>query len=89
MGEEWPKVLLELFDDPLLDGVRLKAKPLTADDRLVAKLLEVTDWVEANGREPQRDGSSLKEKLLAASLLALRQRDAECLKTFDRLNLLA
>ena len=31
---EWPKQLLELFDDPLLDGVRPKVAAPTADDRM-------------------------------------------------------
>ena len=35
---EWPKELLELFDDPLLDGVRPKAAAPTANDRMVQKL---------------------------------------------------
>ena len=39
---EWPKELLEIFDDPLLDGVRPKAVAPTANDRMQQKLAEVT-----------------------------------------------
>ena len=83
---EWPVELFELFDDPILANVRPKAAALTASDRMVAKLYELTEWVETNGRLPQR-GGSLKEKLLAASLEALR-RERDALGAYDRLNIL-
>jgi hypothetical protein len=67
------KELLGLFDDPLLDGARPFAKPITADDRIMQKMTEVKGWIEMNGREPQRDGS-LKEKLMYASLKTLKEK---------------
>ncbi|MBP5425691.1 MAG: hypothetical protein J6Y33_06415 [Prevotella sp.] len=67
------KELLVLFDDPLLDGARPFAKPITADDRIMQKMTEVKGWIEMNGREPQRDGS-LKEKLMYASLKTLKEK---------------
>ena len=85
---EWPKELLELFEDPLFDGVRPKAKTPTADDRLVAKLEEVTKWVEEHdGKLPEKTGG-LKEKLLVASLFALRKQTTDGLREYDRLHLL-
>lgn len=85
---EWPKELLELFEDPLFDGVRPKAKAPTADDRLVAKLEEVTKWVEEHdGKLPEKTGG-LKEKLLEASLVALRNQATDGLREYDRLHLL-
>lgn len=84
---EWPVDLLELFDDPILASVRPKAAAPTASDRMVAKLYELTEWVETNGRLPQRSGS-LKEKLLAASLDALR-REGDALRAYDRLDILS
>jgi hypothetical protein len=83
---EWPVELLELFDDPILANVRPKAAAPTASDRMVAKLYDLTEWVEANGRLPQRSGG-LKEKMLAASLDALR-RERDALTAYDRLCLL-
>ena len=53
---KWPKELLELFDDQLLDGVRPKVSAPTADDRLNKKLAEVQAWISAHGREPKHDG---------------------------------
>ena len=70
---EWPKELLELFDDPLLAGVRPRAAAPTANDRMLQKLAEVTDWIEKNGREPGEDGN-LKEKMMYAAMTALKAK---------------
>ena len=70
---EWPKELLELFDDPLLEGVRPKAPAPTANDRMQQKLAEVNNWIAKNGREPRKDGD-LKEKMMYAAMLALRKK---------------
>lgn len=67
------KELLELFDDPLLDGARPFAKAITADDRIMQKIAEIKEWISQNGREPQKDGS-LKEKLMNASLTTLKEK---------------
>ena len=69
---EWPQELLALFEDPLLDGVRPKAAPITADDRMSQKQAEVETWISAHGREPKRDGD-LKEKMMWAAMTALRK----------------
>ena len=70
---EWPQELLEIFGDPLLDGVRPKVAAPTADDRMNQKLAEVQAWMSAHGREPGR-GGDLKEKRMCAALTALRQK---------------
>jgi len=70
---EWPKELLEIFDDPLLDGVRPKMAAPTANDRMQQKLAEVKDWIAKNGREPRKDGD-LKEKMMYAAMVALKQK---------------
>lgn len=70
---EWPRELIELFDDPLLEGVRPKAPAPTANDRMQQKLAEVNNWIAQNGREPREDGD-LKERLLYASLTALKEK---------------
>jgi hypothetical protein len=67
------KELLELFNDPLLDGARPFAKAITADDRIMQKMAEIKEWIAQNGREPQKDGS-LKEKLMYASLTTLKEK---------------
>ena len=73
---EWPKELLELFEDPLLDGVRPKMAAPTANDRMQQKLAEVNNWIAKNGREPQKNGD-LKEKLMFAAMTKLREKGFE------------
>ena len=41
--KEWPAELLELFDDPLLEGVKPKAPPITADERTQKKIEELEE----------------------------------------------
>lgn len=84
---EWPKELLEIFDDPLMADVRPKPKAPTPDDRLAQKLLNINAWYASNGREPQTDGS-LKEKLLARSLKNLRDKANDSLRQYDEYHLL-
>jgi hypothetical protein len=73
---EWPKELLELFDDPLLDNVRPKVVAPTANDRIQQKLAEVKNWIANNGREPRKDGD-LKEKMMCAAMKALKEKGVE------------
>ena len=70
---EWPKELIEIFDDPLLDGVRPKVAAPTPNDRMQQKLAEVNEWIARNGREPRMDGD-LKEKMMYAAMMALRNK---------------
>ena len=73
---EWPKELLELFEDPLLDGVRPKVAAPTANDRMQQKLAEVSNWIAKNGREPQKNGD-LKERMMYAAMTKLREKGFE------------
>lgn len=73
---EWPKELLEIFDDPLLDGVRPKVAAPTANDRMQQKLAEVNNWIAQNGREPSTNGN-LKEKMMYAAMKSLREKGFE------------
>ena len=73
---EWPKELLEIFDDPLLDGVRPKVAAPTANDRMQQKLAEVSNWIAQNGREPSPNGN-LKEKMMYAAMKSLREKGFE------------
>ena len=73
---DWPKELLEIFDDPLLDGVRPKVAAPTANDRMQQKLAEVNNWIAENGREPSPNGN-LKEKMMYAAMTKLREKGFE------------
>lgn len=85
---DWPKELLEIFDDPLLADVRPKPKAPTPDDRMAQKLLEVNKWVAEHGREPSSTAHELKEKLAAASLKGLRAKANDSLRQYDEYHLL-
>lgn len=69
---EWPKELLEIFEDPLFDNVRVPVAAVTTDDRMQKKIDDLRAWISANGREPQRDSKNIKEKLMSVSLETLR-----------------
>ena len=84
---DWPKELLEIFDDPLLADVRPKPKAPTPDDRLAQKLLEINKWVAEHGSEPSMAGS-LNEKLLAVALKSLRAKVIDSLLQYDEYHLL-
>ena len=70
---EWPKELIELFEDPLLDDVRPKVSAPTFSDRKDKQVAELEAWIAAHGREPQRNGD-LTEKRMWARLTALRKQ---------------
>ena len=76
-----------MFDDPLFVNVKVPAKPLTADDRMVEKLLAINAFVRENDREPSTTGN-FEEKKLARSLKALRESGNESLKDWDEFGLL-
>ena len=70
---EWPKELIELFEDPLLDDVRPKVAAPTFNDRKDKQVAELEAWIAAHGREPQRNGD-LTEKRMWARLTAVRKQ---------------
>ncbi len=69
---EWPTELLELFEDPILAGVKPAPAPVTADDRMQKKIQQVKEWIAANGREPQLESKNISEKLMSVSLQTLK-----------------
>ena len=71
---EWPPELLEIFDDPLLEGVRPLTFAITPEDRMGQKLLKLNEWIARYGREPQKDGL-LEEKMMYATMIGLRRNN--------------
>lgn len=69
---EWPQELLELFEDPILAGVKPAPAPITADDRTQKKIQQVKDWIATNGREPQFGSKNITEKLMSVALQTLK-----------------
>ena len=70
---EWPKELIELFEDPLLDDVRPKVAAPTFNDRKDKQVAELEAWIAAHGREPRRNGD-LTEKRMWARLTDLKKQ---------------
>lgn len=69
---EWPQELIELFEDPILAGVKPAPTPITADDRIQKKIQQVKDWIASNGREPLHESKNITEKLMSVSLQTLK-----------------
>lgn len=84
---EYPKELLDIFEDPMFDNVRPKVFTLSVDNRLIKKLEEITAWVETNHRLPDITGN-FQEKGMLRALDSMRTEFLEILKPYDRLNLL-
>ncbi len=73
---DYPDILLELFEDPLLADVRPAPRPLTVDDRIKEKLQQIADFCKSEGRLPLADGS-FNEKRLYRSLEAIRRESGQ------------
>lgn len=87
---DWDKELETLFDLPIFDDVKVKQQRATSSDRLVKSFLDIADFVESNGREPQ-NGGDIRERTLASTLDSIRKdasKRAKCLP-YDRCGLLA
>lgn len=67
-----------------------KAAPVTSDDRLVAKFLEIVEFVDLNDRAPELNPGSIGEFQLAARLKAMSENDdqREALLEYDKHGLL-
>lgn len=70
---EWTQDLLNIINDPMFDGVRLKAQPMSADDHVKQKVMELQAWIDANGREPQANGD-IKEKMMNRRMVTLKKQ---------------
>ncbi len=81
-----------LQDDPLglLGDVKPKNPILTEDDRLVASFEEINTFVDAHGREPQKDMANMHEMKLYSRLKGIRENPAKitALQKHDRHGLL-
>ncbi len=68
-----------------------KREPVTGDDRLLASFQEITEFVRATGREPERTLTDMTEAKLAMRLQAIRTNadQASALRYSDEFGLLA
>lgn len=70
---EYPQNLLDLFDDPMLEGVRIPTQRQTADDRVQRQIDELRAWIETHDREPLATGP-IQEKMMAVRLKTLKNQ---------------
>jgi hypothetical protein len=99
-NEEWQKLKTMEMDDWLsfinddddlgLTKVKVKTKAPTADEHLVAKFQEITDFYKVNGRLPENNMANISELMLFKRLDSIRGNDTQChaLVDFDEFNLL-
>ena len=59
----WDKGLEKIFNDPLLADVTAPKKKMTSSDRLIAGFQRIVEFVEANGRRPQKDADREERSL--------------------------
>ncbi|HIZ68355.1 MAG TPA: GIY-YIG nuclease family protein [Candidatus Prevotella avicola] len=59
----WDKELEKIFNDPLLADVTAPKKRMTSSDRLIAGFQRIVEFVEANGRRPQKDADREERSL--------------------------
>ncbi len=84
--------LIRLFesDEEGLFSPPIKAKPISADDRLTESFRQITEFVDANDRMPNIDAEDISEASLAARLNSIKANNdkIEALKPIDSLGLL-
>lgn len=99
-NEEWQKLKSMEMDDWLsfindddelgLTAVKVKSKAPTADEHLVAKFQEISDFYKTNGRLPENNMANISELMLFKRLDSIRGNDTQChaLVDFDEFSLL-
>lgn len=99
-NEEWQKLKSMEMDDWLsfindddelgLTAVKIKSKAPSADEHLVAKFQEISDFYKANGRLPENNMANISELMLFKRLDSIRSNTTQChaLIDFDEFNLL-
>lgn len=85
----WDKELEKIFNDPLLADVTAPKKKMTSSDRLIAGFQRIVEFVEANGRRPQKDADR-KERSLYNQLKGILSDPAkkERCRPYDSVGLL-
>jgi hypothetical protein len=99
-NEDWQKLKSMELDDWLsfvsddddlgITKVKTKSKAPTADEHLVAKFKEISDFFRANQRLPENNMANISELMLFKRLESIWGNDKQChaLVDFDEFNLL-
>lgn len=77
-------------DDLGLTAVKVKTSAPTSDEFLIAKFIEINDFVKKNGRLPENNIYQINELMLHKRLKSIKVNPQQCrvLVDFDELNLL-
>lgn len=91
MDTERLKQLIEDDDLGLLDVKPVQSAAQSAEERLIDKFHQITEFYRLHEREPEVNPSNMQEAQLAMSLSALRKDEAklQVLQNFDEFGLLA
>jgi len=77
-------------DDLGLTTIKVKSRAPTADEHLVAKFQEISDFYKTNKRLPENNMANISELMLFKRLESIKNNDEQCraLVDFDEFNLL-
>lgn len=77
-------------DDLGLTTIKAKSRAPTADEHLVAKFQEITDFYKTNKRLPENNMANISELMLSKRLESIKNNNEQCLALvdFDEFNLL-
>ncbi|MBR5332278.1 MAG: GIY-YIG nuclease family protein [Muribaculaceae bacterium] len=86
---KWDSMLLEVIKDPIFANIKPAQPRPTSNDRLIKSFNEITDFVEQNGRLPDKNGSFAEKSLLKRleGIIADESKREKC-RPYDTLNLL-
>ena len=86
---EWPKDLLDIFEEEEFINVHPTQPKATIDDRIKAAFVEINKWYKTNEREPSVDAER-PERSYAMQLKGIRESEwkRELLRHLDEFNLL-
>lgn len=99
-NEEWQALKYMELDDWLsfidsdddlgLTTIKVKSRAPTADEHLVAKFQEISDFYKTNKRLPENNMANISELMLFKRLESIKNNDEQCraLVDFDEFNLL-
>lgn len=87
--DKWDSMLLEVMKDPIFANIKPVQPRPTSNDRLIKSFNEITDFVEQNGRLPDKDGIFVEKSLLKRleGIIADEAKREKC-RPYDTLNLL-
>lgn len=86
---EWPKELLEIFEEPEFVNVHPTQPKTTIDDRVKEAFFHINEWYKENHREPLASADR-PERSYAMQLKGFRESEwkRELLRNLDEFNLL-